>query len=72
MIEMPITLEPYESYINRLIEETHKMVREMHDIVRCKDCKYMFIEGKTTKFYYCNKFASSVDETGYCAWGEKK
>ena len=40
MIEMPITLEPYESYCNRLIEETHKMVKEMHDIVHCKDCKY--------------------------------
>lgn len=40
MIEMPITLEPYESYCNRLIEETHKIVKEMHDIVHCKDCKY--------------------------------
>ena len=50
-------------------------IREMPtveaDVVRCKDCKYMFTQGKTTKFYFCNEFEISVDETDYCAWGEK-
>lgn len=47
------------------------------DIVRCKECKYKRIYDGETKYYYCaledrpNR-QWSVDETGYCSWGERK
>lgn len=47
------------------------IISKAQEIVRCRDCKYMFTQGKTTKFYFCNEFEISVDETDYCAWGEK-
>lgn len=87
MIEMPITLEPYESYCNRLIEETHKMVKEMHDIVHCKDCKYCEDEsytdedtGKEVKYLVCDRWYEQDDADGnmfpkaddFCSRGERK
>ena len=83
MIEMPITLEPYESYCNRLIEETHKMVKEMHDIVHCKDCKYWaeFTFAQPTK-NYCGRliqadynnhnFGFEMDADDFCSQGKLK
>lgn len=76
MIEMPITLEPYESYSNRLIEETHKMVREMHDIVHCKDCKYK-VETEDGEWnpedIVCAYWASDgLEADDFCSKGEKR
>lgn len=71
MIEMPITLEPYESYCNRLIEETHKMVKEMHGIVHCKDCKYW--EEESSGRTYCERtiFWTNMDADDFCSRGER-
>ena len=75
MIEMPITLEPYKSYCNRLIEETHRMVKEMHDIVHCKDCKHSIpdMSGDELQGYECDQhYESYWDADDFCSRGEKK
>ena len=67
MIEMPITLEPYESYCNRLIEETHKMVKEMHDIVHCKDCRHW-----SKAMLYCWELENNMNADDFCSRGKRK
>jgi hypothetical protein len=72
MIEMPITLEPYESYCNRLIEETHKMVKEMHDIVHCKDCRFWGIEQDGYCAAIDDPYMLETNADDFCSWGEKR
>ena len=51
-------------------------VRE--EIVRCKDCKYLDRKDytKTHKVpitgSWCNWFADTCEQDGYCKWGEKR
>jgi len=81
MIEMPITLEPYGSYCNRLIQETHKMVKEMHDIVHCKDCKYWAeFTFNIPPFHYCGRLFQDgntesigfyMDADDFCSKGKR-
>lgn len=72
MIEMPITLEPYGSYCNRLIEETHKMVTEMHGIVHCEECKYGSRDPYDMRPIWCFYFDRYRNETDFCSRGERK
>lgn len=72
MIEMPITLEPYESYCNRLIEETYKMVKEMHDIVYCKDCKYWDYEVDNDVGFCVRTEDCDWNADDFCSRGEKR
>lgn len=72
MIEMPITLEPYESYCNRLIEETHKMIKEMHDIVHCKDCKYWDYEVDNDVGFCTRTEDCDWNADDFCSKGEKR
>lgn len=40
------------------------------EVVRCKDCMNYTVEGKTTKFGWCNALELPIDETDFCSHGE--
>lgn len=45
------------------------------DIVRCKECKYAEVEGRTTHYLVCQRHpysASAVDLTDFCSEGKRK
>lgn len=43
------------------------------EVVRCKDCKYRYMDGDVTHYYWCKQHDRPVDNTDYCAWpGERK
>lgn len=44
---------------------------EMGEIVRCKDCKYRYMDGDVTHYYWCRLHDRPVDDTDYCSWGEE-
>jgi hypothetical protein len=46
--------------------------RNVEVVVRCKDCRYRELEGEITHFYWCRINERSVDDDGFCTWGERK
>ena len=42
------------------------------DLVRCKDCRQKHIGGSVTHYYWCDLWDREVDDTDYCAWGERR
>ena len=42
------------------------------EVVRCKDCKHKYEDGEVTHYYWCRLHDRPVDDTDYCAWGEKR
>ena len=45
---------------------------DMVSVVRCKDCLQKHIGGSVTHYYWCDRWDMEVDDTDYCAWGERK
>ena len=41
------------------------------EVVRCKNCKYRYMDGDVTHYYWCRLHDRPVDDTDYCAWGEE-
>ena len=41
------------------------------EVGRCKDCKYRYMDGEITHYYWCRLHDRPVDDTDYCAWGEE-
>lgn len=41
-------------------------------VVRCKDCRWYSVKGKTTMYGWCDANWISVNETDYCSKGERK
>lgn len=41
-------------------------------VVRCKDCKHRYMGGDVTHYYWCRPHDRPVDDTDYCAWGERQ
>ena len=41
-------------------------------VVRCKDCLQKHIGGSVTHYYWCDRWDMEVDDTDYCAWGERR
>jgi len=41
-------------------------------LVRCKDCRHRYEEGDCTHYYWCRLNDRPVDDTDFCAWGERK
>lgn len=41
-------------------------------LIRCKDCKYMQIEGATRRRCQCMKLNFETNENGYCHIGVKR
>ena len=72
-------IEEYEGSYGYMFDAIADMVKDsdLVEVVRCKDCKY-YISG-SWKECYNPRFGDeggfytppSVDEDGYCAWGEK-
>lgn len=47
--------------------------RDMVEVVRCKDCKYSKVYGKTTQWLACeNVIEQATDPDGYCDHGERR
>lgn len=42
------------------------------DIVRCKECRYLEVHGKTTKYYWCDQWEHYTDEQDFCSSGERE
>ena len=42
------------------------------EIVRCKDCRHRYEEGDCTHYYWCRLNDRPIDDTDFCAWGERK
>lgn len=42
------------------------------DVVRCKDCRYRYEEGDCTHYYWCRLNDRPIDDTDFCAWGERR
>lgn len=58
---------------------TGDMIDELEDaptaepqIVRCGECKYMRIIGRTTLYYSCEIWECDMDATDYCSRGERR
>jgi len=41
-------------------------------VVRCKDCRHRYEEGDCTHYYWCRLNDRPIDDTDFCAWGERK
>lgn len=41
-------------------------------LVRCKDCRHRYEEGDCTHYYWCRLNDRPIDDTDFCAWGERK
>lgn len=61
-------IEAYERGWNDAIDAIIESAptADVAEIVRCKDCKYFYKASK-----YCSEFMT-VDEDGFCAWGERR
>ena len=42
----------------------------VRDLVRCRDCKYLEVHGKTTMHYWCDQWEHYTDEDSFCANSE--
>jgi len=42
------------------------------ELVRCKDCRHRYEEGDCTHYYWCRLNDRPIDDTDFCAWGERK
>ena len=42
------------------------------NVVYCKDCIQKHIGGSVTHYYWCDLWDREVDDTDYCAWGERR
>lgn len=43
------------------------MPKDAVEVVRCKDCKYYSVKGRTTQFGFCGYRHAGTDETDYCS-----
>ena len=41
-------------------------------VVRCKDCRHRYEEGDCTHYYWCRLNDRPIDDTDFCAWGERR
>ena len=41
-------------------------------VCRCKDCRYMRIEGDLTHWFYCEQTNCDTDSRGYCHRAERR
>ena len=57
-------LEVKDGYYHRIFDENVW-------VVRCKDCRHRYEEGDTTHYYWCRLNDRPIDDTDYCAWGER-
>ena len=46
--------------------------QDVVEVVRCKDCKWSEIQGKTTRYYYCDYHEFNPDPNDFCSAGERK
>ena len=44
----------------------------VRDLVRCRDCKYLEVHGKTTMHYWCDQWEHYTDEDSFCSYGERE
>ena len=47
----------------------------VQDLVRCKECRYAEVEGRTTHYLVCQRHpysARAVDLTDFCSEGKRK
>ena len=42
------------------------------EVVRCRDCRWYSVKGKTTMYGWCDANWISVNETDYCSRGERQ
>ena len=49
-----------------------KGIREVYELVRCKEYKKSHIDGKTTHYLWCTEWDRSTDAFGYCERGERE
>jgi len=69
-----------EEYIKECNTKTHDLVHrdaiipsaEAVQVVRCKDCRHRYEEGDCTHYYWCRLNDRPIDDTDFCAWGERK
>ena len=59
----------------KVIRNTVEELKEHYDgyveVVRCKDCRYRYEEGDCTHYYWCRLNDRPIDDTDFCAWGER-
>lgn len=58
--------------VEKIVDEVVKGLNDKEQIVRCKDCKYISTEGKTTRYNYCNLYKYPIDLTDFCSRGERR
>lgn len=57
-----------------LLADSVKLLKELPDIVRCKDCKHFYSEVKNefTTYIGCNAMHDTWGENWFCADGERR
>ena len=56
--------------LSRMLDE---LLKEQEAVVRCKDCKYRFVDGDNVRFNMCLLNHNKVQPDGwFCADGERK
>lgn len=57
-------------------DEIIKRIKEEYvfkdEVMQCKDCIQKHIGGSVTHYYWCDRWDMEVDDTDYCAWGERR
>lgn len=53
-------------------KDEYEQMIETPSVVRCKDCIQKHIGGSVTQYYWCDRWDMEVDDTDYCAWGERR
>ena len=68
-----VSREQYQSVVDTVANLTEEM-SSMVKVVRCKDCKYSGVYGKTTQWLACENVmeGQATDPDGYCYLGERR
>lgn len=47
-------------------------IKELAEVVRCKDCEWRYVNGNTTNYYWCRENDCPVDDNDFCSWAKMK
>lgn len=87
--DLNLNFDEYQEYINNYIKYNYELILLINnlpysysetasEIVRCKDCKYLYNEdevgSKRGECWHINGFRTDVEDkdNNFCSWGERK
>ena len=60
----------YDSITHQALNMAIEALQE--EPIKYKDCRQRHIGGSVTHYYWCDLWDREVDDTDFCAWGERK